>query len=70
MDCDGDMRMFREFVDRSRWKFAKTYVESYPHEYTLKQPDALESFRVSILCIERWGVFESFWGTKRRYFTG
>jgi hypothetical protein len=67
MDRDGNLRVFREFVDLSRWKFAKTYVESYPHEYTLERPEAPESFRVGILCIERWGVIESFWRTERRY---
>jgi hypothetical protein len=67
MDRDGDLSVFRDFVDSSRWKFAKSYVESYPHEYTLERPEAPESFRVAIVCIERRGVVEPFWRTKRRY---
>jgi hypothetical protein len=60
MDRDGDLRMFGEFVDYSRWEFAKTYVESYPHEYTLEHSEAPEFFRAGILCIERWGAIECF----------
>jgi hypothetical protein len=67
MDCDDNLSVFRDFVDHSRWKFAKTYVDSYPHEYTLEHPETLESFRAAILCIERWGVIESFWRAKRKY---
>lgn len=67
MDRDGDLGVFREFVDRSRWKFAKTYVDSYPHEYTLENCEAPESFRTAISSIEECGVVECFWRTQRRY---
>jgi len=34
---EADLDAFRKFVDATRWRFAKTYVESYPHEYMLEQ---------------------------------
>ena len=34
---DDDLQLFRAFIAKSRWRFAKTYVESYPHEYTLQR---------------------------------
>jgi hypothetical protein len=37
MDHEADLQWFRSFVVNSRWRFAKTYVESYPHEYTLER---------------------------------
>jgi hypothetical protein len=61
------MRWFRKFVMESRWRFAKTYVESYPHEYTLQRWGEANSFWRAILCIERWGVLEPFWTARRKY---
>ena len=37
MDQEADVKWFAGFVVNSRWRFAKTYVESYPHEYTLER---------------------------------
>jgi hypothetical protein len=64
---DEDLRQFQAFVSASRWRFARTYVQSYPHEYTLANPGDLDAFRTAVLCIERWGVTESFWNTSRKY---
>jgi guanosine-3',5'-bis(diphosphate) 3'-pyrophosphohydrolase len=58
---------FAAFVAGSSWQFAKTYVESYPHEYTLVQAGDAERFQTAITCIERWGVVERFWKSRRRY---
>jgi guanosine-3',5'-bis(diphosphate) 3'-pyrophosphohydrolase len=58
---------FATFVAGSAWRFAKTYVESYPHEYTLVQTGDTVRFQTAITCIERWGVVESFWRSRRRY---
>ena len=62
------MIWFRTFVVKSRWRFAKTYLESYPHEWTLERWSDTNSFSQAILCIERWGVLESFWNAQRKYF--
>ena len=58
---------FATFVAGSSWRFAKTYVESYPHEYTLVQTGDTDRFETAITCIERWGVVERFWKSRRRY---
>ena len=67
MGQEADVKWFAGFVVNSRWRFAKTYVESYPHEYTLENWGEVEAFRTAILCIERWGVSEMFWNTRRKY---
>ena len=64
---DTDVRRFADYVASSRWRFAKTYVESYPHEYTLEGWGDGEAFRTAIDCIERWGVVEPFWSSRRKY---
>lgn len=66
-DREEAMQWFRNFVVASRWRFAKTYVESYPHEYTLERWGDADSFWRAILCIERWGVLEPFWSVQRKY---
>ena len=69
MDQERDLESIRAFVAGSRWRFARTYVESYPHEYTVQRwagADA-DAFWTAILCIERWGVVESFWNAQRKY---
>lgn len=67
MTRDDDVEWFRNFVNGSRWRFAKTYVDSYPHEYTLEEWCDEKDFEEAILCIERWGVLESFWNAQRKY---
>jgi hypothetical protein len=64
---DEDVHWFGRFVAESRWRFARTYVESYPHEYVLQRWGDGEAFRQAIDCIERWGTIESFWGAQRKY---
>lgn len=64
---EADLTWFRSFVEASRWRFAKTYVESYPHEWTLERWVDQAIFARAILCIERWGAVEPFWRTQRKY---
>jgi hypothetical protein len=67
MSREDDAQWFRTFVIESRWRFAKTYVESYPHEYTLDDWSEADTFSRAILCIDRWGVLEPFWNAQRKY---
>jgi len=67
VDRDRDLQEFTAFVADSRWRFAKTYVESYPHEYTLDRWGDVDRFWRAIVCIERHGVVESFWSVSRKY---
>lgn len=62
-----DLEEFRRFADGARWRFSKTYAESYPHEYTLQRWVDAEEFWNAIRCIERWGAVEPFWHTRRKY---
>ena len=64
---EADVAWFKDFVAASRWRFARTYVESYPHEYTLKGWGDADGFSHAIRCIERWGIIESFWRAERKY---
>jgi hypothetical protein len=64
---EHDLDYFRRFVADSRWRFAKTYVESYPHEYTLQQWVDADAFSRAIQYIERWGIVEAFWRAERKY---
>lgn len=64
---EQDLADFRAFVTRSRWRFAKTYVESYPHEYTLDRWGDADALWRAVQCIERWGIVESFWSAQRKY---
>jgi hypothetical protein len=64
---EDDLAHFRSFVADTRWRFAKTYVESYPHEYTLRQWVDGNAFSGAIQCIDRWGIVESFWHAERKY---
>jgi guanosine-3',5'-bis(diphosphate) 3'-pyrophosphohydrolase len=58
---------FAAFVAASSWRFAKTYVDCYPHEYTLVRQGDPDRFKTAITCIDRWGVTERFWSSRRRY---
>jgi hypothetical protein len=63
----SDLERFRSFVAGARWRFAKTYVESYPHEYSLQRWVDPDAFSNAIRCIEQYGVVESFWRAERKY---
>ena len=52
---EDDLDYFKGFVAATRWRFAKTYVESYPHEYTLRQWVDTDAFSRAIQCIEQRG---------------
>jgi hypothetical protein len=66
-DREQQMDWLRGFVAGSSWRFAKTYVQSYPHEYTLERTCDAGDFSKAISCIEHWGVLEPFWGAHRKY---
>jgi hypothetical protein len=66
-DSQAAVAWFSEFAERARWRFAKTYVESYPHEYTLERGNDADLFRTAIMCIEEWGVTEAFYSSRRKY---
>ena len=67
MSRPDDDAWFRAWVEASRWRFAKTYVTTYPHEYALAAWGEPDAFRRAISCIERWGEVETFLDSRRKY---
>src|SRR5579884_3938089 len=67
MSFDNDLEFFRDFVRNTKWRFAKTYVETYPHEYSLDEWNQDDVFTRAISCIERYGVLEPFYTAQRKY---
>jgi hypothetical protein len=63
----SDEEWFRQFAASARWRFAKTYVRSYPHEYTLAEWSSDDDFHRAIGVIESSGVVERFWTADRKY---
>ena len=53
-DREQDFLRFGQWVAASPWRFAKTYVTSFFHEYALRRV-ASADFDWAIGCIERWG---------------
>ena len=64
---DEDINWFRAFTERATWTFARTYVESYPHEWTHERDTGEDALARAVECIERWGIVESFWRSQRKY---
>jgi hypothetical protein len=62
-----DEEWFRQFAASARWRFAKTYVDSYPHEYTLDEWCNEDDFSRAVGVIEGSGVVERFWTAERKY---
>lgn len=58
---------FRHFVEGVRWKFARTYVERHPHEYTHRDWTDPEDFDRAIRLIEGWGFDARFYRSRVRY---
>jgi hypothetical protein len=63
----SDAAFLQRFLDGVEWRFAKTYVASYPHEYTLKRLCPPEGHARVIALIEEHGVVEPFYTARRKY---
>ena len=55
---EADLDYFRNFVAATRWRFAKTYGESYPHEHMLQQWVDADTLSRAIQSIEQWGFVD------------
>jgi hypothetical protein len=60
---------FREFINGSRWKFAKT-MASIPHEYTVKDwaPERLDLFYEAVTFIREHGYKGKFFSKTYMYY--
>ncbi len=62
------MKKYKEWIDKQKWIFAKTYANKAPHEYiVIKQghPER-KMFEEFVLFIRKHGYKEKFWN---RYYT-
>jgi hypothetical protein len=60
---------FREYINGSRWKFAKT-MASIPHEYTVKDwaPERLPLFNEAVMFIREHGYKGKFFSKTYLYY--
>jgi len=60
---EEDVEFMKGYIDRVRWKFAKTYAKSAPHEYTIREWDEEreEEFIRFVKIIRTYGYPERFW---------
>lgn len=58
------------YIDSVEWKFAKTYANTAPHEYTIRKwnPNLDDMFVEMAQFIREWGYVEYFYRTPFRYF--
>lgn len=66
---DETMMSFRKFISDRHWQFAKTYAETAPHEYTIRdwKPNEAEDFDAFSKAISKYGEDEWWRGRKWRY---
>jgi hypothetical protein len=68
MTPDGEAAAFlARWVEETHWRFAKTYVGSYPHEYTLKRFCTPQAHARVLALVEELGVVEPFLDSRRKY---
>ena len=57
----------RAFVETTAWRFAKTYAETWPHEYVVRTPDNAEMVLALARHIFEHGVDGQFYSQVRKY---
>jgi hypothetical protein len=57
----------RAFVDRTAWRFAKTYASTWPHEYVVRDADNAPLLLALAHHIFEHGVEGRFYSQVRRY---
>jgi len=58
----NDWQFIRDFIEESKWQFAKTYENSYPHAYTLRKWCDNEEYTRMYRLIRRYGYYYNFGG--------
>jgi len=68
---ETDAVFINTFVVERRWQSAKTYAETAPHEYTIRdwKPKKVsqDHFDRFVQLIRQYGVIEKFWGKPNTY---
>jgi hypothetical protein len=59
-----------KFIDSANWVFAKTYAETAPHEYAVreKNPHLEDEFVYFVKFIRKHGYKEKFWSKLHTYY--
>ena len=53
-----------EFIEKATWRFAKTYADTYPHNYVVKKDCNLEDYSRFYRLIRRYGYYYTFFNKK------
>jgi len=58
----------KQFIENTKWTFAKTYAATWPHEYIVREKVDLELFNELAEHIEKHGYESHFYKAKETYF--
>lgn len=64
---DAEAERWAKFVATRKWTFARTYVSTYPHEWTSAPPGTDAEFMWAVEYVRQAGRSEKFWGYSRPY---
>ena len=61
---------YRKYIGSVRWQFAKTYADTWPHEYTIREwtPDQEQEFVWFAQYIREHGITRPFFKRMHTYF--
>jgi hypothetical protein len=60
--------ILKKFVEEQNWTFAKTYAETWPHEYIVQERVDNELFLELASHIDKFGYENYFYKMKQKYF--
>ncbi len=58
----------KRFIETTKWTFAKTYAETWPHEYIVQEKTDKEMFRELAEQIDKYGYPSKFYDKTMIYF--
>jgi 2-polyprenyl-3-methyl-5-hydroxy-6-metoxy-1,4-benzoquinol methylase len=59
-----DWQFVGDFIEKSNWRFAKTYAKTFPHYYTIKRDCDSNEYGQFYRLIRRYGYYYEFFGKK------
>ena len=62
---DDDLQLF---IDTAEWTFAKTYADTWPHHYIVKEKVDESLFLKMVMHIREHGEWEYFYSAQLKYF--
>lgn len=61
-------KKLKKFIENQKWVYAKTYADTWPHEYIVQEDVDHSSFSELANFIDTHGSEEFFYQTKQKYF--